>query len=182
MGAIFGVSRRLFRPSFGNTWPRSSNTSPSGYHHAPGRPTRGHPSNSVVSVKRSLPSSWRPAKAPKMASLHPIQRARSQAKSKWCKPAYRGPIPLYSSFFHPSCSLDRKCIPSSLPGALSFIFFLLLFLPSFLLPWHWSCPLINQLLVHLSVCSRPLDRIVLPWSQSSPASSAPSPSLPFPQS
>jgi hypothetical protein len=72
-----------------------------------------------------------------MASLHPIKRARPQAKSQWCKPAYHGPFPLYSSFFHPSRSLDRECIsPPALPGALSLIFFVLLlfFLPPFLLP------------------------------------------------
>ena len=131
--------------------------------------SRGTPAIQLSPSKRSLlltPSE----RAPKMASLHPIKRARPQAKSQWCKPAYRGPFPLYSSFFHPSCSLDRECIPSSLPAALSLIFFVLLlfFLPPFLLPCHRPCLLINQLLVYLSVCCRPAARVVVLWSQSLP--------------
>ncbi|KAJ5358329.1 uncharacterized protein N7496_010742 [Penicillium cataractarum] len=71
---------------------------------------------------------------------------------------HRGPFPLYSSFFHPSCSLDRECIPPfPLPaylGALSFTFFVLLssaFPVSSTLVYCW-----------------PLDRIVVSWPLSLP--------------
>lgn len=119
-----------------------------------------------------------------MASLHPIRRARPQAKSQWCKPAYRGPFPLYSSFFHPSCSLDRECIPPKPTKGP----FPLILRPSALLSSAFSAPLTLTVSPHkpvarLSFSVLPAGRPCRGFVASVPsAASAPSPSLVFPRS